>query len=92
MNYDGTNADELLRTVRTNRNKVLRFVGEFDGTANDGEPLTCYMAYRDDGWPAWMNTGHSLGRTPEEAVKPSFEVYNRVELIDVADTPDYVDL
>lgn len=86
-------ADELLRIARTRRDKVLRFVGEFDGTANDGEPVTCYMAYRGNfGWSACMSNGEWLGQQTEEHVEASFAVYNHVELVDVGDTPDAVDL
>lgn len=79
---------ELLRTARTYYNKALRFVGEFDGTANDGEPVTFYMVYRGDcGWSMYQENAEWMGNLTEELVEASFDVYNSVELVDVSEIP-----
>ena len=87
MNEDDMDQDEIVRTARTRRDKVIRFAGE----GVDGEPVTWYVAYRGKyGWVGCRANGSYTSEPDEEVVLESFDVYDEAELLDRSDTPDEV--
>lgn len=89
MSSAETDADELLRTVRTRRDKVLRF----EGVTEDGCRVTWYVAYRGKfGWSACRGTGEWVDEPSDADVEAAVEKYDYVDLIDRSDTPDGVNL
>lgn len=90
QSVDGTEqSEEMLRTVRTRRDKVLRF----DGEAEDGGPVTWYVAYRGGfGWSACRATGEWMDDPTEDEVESSVEVYDHVQVVDRSEIPEEVSL
>ena len=86
---DGIDRKEMLRTVRTRRDKVLRFDGEDD----HGYKITWYVAYRGNFcWSACRATGEWMDEPDEDEVESSFDVYDHAEVVDLSDTPEEVAL
>lgn len=84
-----TEREEMLRTVRTRRDKALRF----DGEDEDGYKITWYVAYRGNfGWSACRATGEWMDEPDEDEVQSSFDVYDHAEVVDVSETPEEVAL
>jgi len=80
--------DEILRKVRTDRTKAIRF----DDTV-DGEPITWYAAYRGKyGWSACRGNGDWMDEPSDDAVEWACGECEHVELVDVSETPEAVDL
>lgn len=85
----GMDQDELLRTARTDRTKVLRF----DGRTEDGAEITWFVAYRGIyGWSACRATGEWMDEPTDGDVEAAVDEYDHVELIDCSETPDEVAL
>lgn len=81
--------EELIRKVRTDRNKVLRF----DAYPDDGGPLTWFVAYRGKyGWSACRATGEWMDEPSEDDVKHAVRKYDQVQLMSRFDTPEEVTL
>lgn len=86
---DDAEKDELLRTVRTRRDKVLRF----DGEAEDGGLITWFVAYRGKfGWSACRGTGEWMDSPTDDEVEWAIDEYDHVQLVDRLETPEEVDL
>lgn len=81
--------DELLRTVRTRRDKVLRF----DGMREDGLLVRWFVAYRGTfGWVACRHDGQWMDNPTDSDIEDALEVYDRVKLVDRSTTPEEVEL
>jgi len=82
-----TDREGKLRTVRTRRDKVLRF----DGEDEDGCKITWYVAYRGNfGWSACRETGEWMDDPDEKEVRSSFDVYDHADVVDISETPEEV--
>jgi len=85
----GTDREELLRTVRTRRDKALKF----DGKPEDGGRITWFVAYRGRfGWSACRGTGDWMDEPTDDEVEAAIRNYDHVQLVDLADTPEEVTL
>jgi hypothetical protein len=85
----GIDSDELLRTARTNRNKVIRFDAYPDGES----PFTWFVAYRGKyGWSACRGNGEWMDEPTDDDVEHAVDKYDHVNLIDRSETPEGVTL
>ena len=83
------NADELLRTVRTRRDRVLRF----EGRTEDGCLVTWFVAYRGKyGWSACRRTGEWMDEPTDDEVRAAVREYDAVEVVERGDLPEVVEL
>lgn len=83
-----TRRDDLLREVRTRRDKALRFSGETD----EGE-VTWFVAYRGKfGWAACRENGRWMDEPSDDDVEAAVQKYDEVELVDQSNTPEQVTL
>lgn len=83
------NPEELLRTVRTRTDKILRF----DEESEDGGLLTWFVAYRGkSGWSACRGTGEWMDEPSDDAVEWSIQEYDHVQVVDRSDLPEEVPL
>jgi hypothetical protein len=81
--------EQLLRTARIRRDKVLKFSGRDE----EGAFITWYTAYRGKyGWSACRGTGQWADSPTDDEVEAAFDVYDEVELLDRSETPDEVEL
>ncbi|AFH22003.1 hypothetical protein OSG_eHP14_00115 [environmental Halophage eHP-14] len=86
---DGVDQDEILRTARARRDKVLRF----DGETEDGGRVTWFVAYRGKfGWSACRATGEWMDEPTDEDVEAAVREYEYVKLVDRSEVPDQVSL
>lgn len=84
----GSDRQELLRTVRTRRDKVLRF-----DASEDGGSFTWFVAYYGRyGWSACRANGEWSDDPTDDDVRYAFDEYDRVELVDRSELPEEVAL
>lgn len=77
----------VLREVKTDRTKLIRFTGETE----DGEPITWYTAYRGKfGWTAFRPDGEIEDSPDEDDIRDAFHVYDSAEVVRNSETPEGV--
>jgi hypothetical protein len=85
----GKRPEELLKTVRTRRDKILRF----DAYPDDGHPFTWFVAYRGKfGWFACRENGEWIDEPTDDDVEAAIREYENVEIMNRSDTPEQVKL
>lgn len=83
------NPDELLRTVKARKDRLLKF----DGQADDGGRVTWYVGYLGKyGWSACRWSGDWMDNPDEDEIRAAFDVCDDVKLVDRTEIPDRVDV
>jgi hypothetical protein len=83
------NDDDILRTVRTRPDRVLRF----EGTTEDSCRVVWFVAYRGKyGWVAQRRTGEWMDEPSDEDVRAALETYDSVAVVHRAELPEVVRL
>ena len=79
----------MLRTVKTRRDKTLRF----DSFREAGETITWFAAYLGkQGWSAARGNGEWMDDPSEDAVEWALQNADETQIVDRSDLPDEVEI
>ena len=86
---DEMNRGEMIQTVRTRHDKLLKF----DGQDRDGDRVTWFVGYLGKyGWSACRGTGDWTDDPDEKQIHAAFGVYDNAEVVNRSEVAEQVEI